>query len=322
MKQVFPFFFAFLATILTATFVYAAPEGMAIEDINEGDIAPAAGTAAPVSATDAGEYTLPDLPTIGAPTPKQLGFQQPSSPIMEKLDSLHDFLTIIAVITAIFVMLLLAYVCFRFRRKANPVASKTTHNTLIEIIWTAVPVLILVVIGIKSLPLHYEMDRTEKADMTLKVTGNQWFWTYEYPDNGGIVFESRIIRDKDPEKEKELLAGRPRLLAVDNPVVIPVDTTVRLQLTAADVIHAWAMPALGVKIDAVPGRLNETWFRATKTGIFYGQCSELCGVDHGFMPIALHVVSKEDFAAWSEYAKTKFADGQESQPSVSVAAVR
>ena len=291
MKTIVSFLFGLLVASVAFSPAFAAPDA---QNIKKEEV-------------QASAYNPETLPMLGVAKEKQLGFQEPATPVMEKLDSLHDMLTIIAVVVTVFVLLLMLYVCFRFREKANPVPSKTTHNTLIEIVWTTAPILILVVIAVLSLPLHYEMDRTEKADMTLKIVGYQWYWGYEYPDHGGIAFDSKIIRDDDPVKEKELLAGEPRLLAVDNQVVVPVDTTIRVQVTAADVIHSWAMPAFGVKTDAVPGRLNETWFRATKKGIFYGQCSELCGVSHGFMPIAVRVVSKEEFAAWVEHAKKKFA---------------
>ncbi len=230
---------------------------------------------------------------LGHAKPWQLGFQESATPTMTQLAWLHDkfLLYIITAITA-FVLLLTLYICIRYRRKANPVPSKNTHNTTVEIIWTVVPIIILVAIAIPSLRTHYFMEREVDAEMTLKVTGRQWYWSYEYPDQGGISFDSYIIKDED------IKPGQIRLLEVDNRVVVPVDTVVRVQLTGADVIHSWAVPAFGVKKDAVPGRLNQTWFKAEKTGLFYGQCSELCGVGHGFMPIAVQVVSKEDFANW------------------------
>lgn len=227
----------------------------------------------------------------------QMNFQPAATPVMEKLSGLHHYLLILITVIVIFVMGLLAYVCVRFSRKNNPTPSKTTHNTLIEVVWTVVPILILVGIAIPSLRLHYYMDRAVEPEMTLKVTGYQWYWGYEYPDHDGLAFEAYM------KKDEELVGNEPRLLATDKPVVVPVDTTVRVLTTAADVIHAFAMPAFGVKVDAVPGRLNETWFRATKTGIYYGQCSELCGVGHGFMPIEIRVVEKDVFNAWVARAK-------------------
>lgn len=223
----------------------------------------------------------------------QLGFQEAASPTMEKLAWLHDdFLLYIITAITLFVLVLMIYIAVRFNARANPVPSKTTHNVRLEIIWTLVPVLILVAVAIPSVRVHHFMEKPPEDAITLKVTGYQWYWGYEYPDHGGIAFESRIIEDAD------LKPGDVRLLSVDMPVVVPVNTPIRVQTTAADVIHAWAVPAFGVKRDAVPGRLNETWFEATKEGRYYGQCSELCGVRHGFMPIVIDVVSKEKFEEW------------------------
>jgi cytochrome c oxidase subunit 2 len=222
----------------------------------------------------------------------QLGFQEPASPVKEDMEWFHDSLlvpTIIAI--SAFVMFLLLFVMARFNAKANPVPAKFQHNRALEFIWTILPVLILMAISVPSLKLLYKADRTHEAEMTLNAIGNQWYWSYEYPDHGNITFNSNLVKDKD-------LNGRPRLLATDEPVVLPVDTNIRLIIKATDVLHAWAMPAFGVKLDAVPGRTNETWVRITKKGTFYGQCSELCGEGHGFMPIEVHAVSKEDFAAW------------------------
>ena len=229
----------------------------------------------------------------GFAVPYQLNFQEAATPVMERLTSLHHFLLIIITLATLLVLGLMIWVVIRFNAKANPVPSRTTHNTLLEILWTGIPILVLVAIAIPSLKLHYYMDRSEKADMTLKAIGRQWYWEYEYPDNG-ITFESRLIRDKDIKPE----LGQHRLLSVDNPIVVPVNATVRVLVTGGDVIHSWAMPAFGVKTDAVPGRLNESWFKATRTGNFYGQCSELCGVDHGFMPIHVRVVEQAEFAEW------------------------
>lgn len=228
----------------------------------------------------------------GIAKPWQLGFQEPASPVMEMLSSMHDYLLVTITLISLFVLAAIVFICIRFSRKNNPVPSKTTHNAKLEVIWTVIPILILVAIAIPSLRAHYYMENTEEAEMTVKVLGYQWYWRYEYPDHGGFGFDSYMKKDAD------LLEGEHRLLAVDNRMVVPVDTNIRIQLTGADVIHAFAVPALGVKRDAVPGRLNETWFKATKTGTFYGQCSELCGVGHGFMPIAVDVVSKEEFAKW------------------------
>jgi cytochrome c oxidase subunit 2 len=228
----------------------------------------------------------------GIAKPWQLGFQPPATPVMEKLYNVHDFMLVVITAITVFVLVMLTYICIRFRRKANPVASKTAHNTKLEIIWTAIPILILVVIAIPTLRIHYYMQDTVDTEMTIKAVGHQWYWHYSYPDHGGFEFDSYMIKDAD------LKPGDHRLLSVDNRVVVPVNTKVKVQLTGADVIHAWAVPAFGVKRDAIPGRLNETWFEATKTGTFYGQCSELCGVGHGFMPIVVDVVSKEEFDSW------------------------
>lgn len=232
----------------------------------------------------------------GIPQPWQLNFQPAASPVMDQIEHFHNILLVVITIITLFVLALLTYVCIRFRAKANPVPSKTTHNTLIEIIWTAIPVLILVLICIPSIRLLYYSDKAQKPDMTLKVIGYQWYWGYVYPDQGDLAFESYLVKDADLKPDQKHL----RLLEVDKEVVLPVDTNIRILVTAADVIHAWAVPALGVKKDAVPGRINETWTRIEKPGIYYGQCSELCGQGHGFMPIKVRAVSKEEFAAWVE----------------------
>ncbi len=234
----------------------------------------------------------------GMAHPWQLNFQNPATPVMEKLYALHDMLLIIITVITIVVLALMTFICVRFRRSQNPVPSTNSHNTRLEIIWTVLPIFILVVIAIPSLKVHNYMDIEPDAEMTLKVTGRQWYWSYEYPDQGGIAFDSYI------KKDAELKPGEPRLLTVDNPVMIPVDTVVRVQMTGADVIHSWAVPSFGVKRDAMPGRLNESWFKAEREGVFYGQCSELCGTGHGFMPIEIHVVSKQAFADWVNSKKT------------------
>ena len=238
---------------------------------------------------------------IGHAKPWQLGFIEPASPIMKRLDAFHDGLLWMIFGISTFVIILLVYVALRFNKKANPVASKTTHNVFIEIIWTIIPVLILIAIAIPSFKIMYDADKVEDADMTLKVVGRQWYWQYEYPDDG-IAFDSYIIADEDLKK------GQLRLLDVDNRVVLPVDTNVRILVTGGDVIHSWSVPAFGIKTDAVPGRTNETWVRITKPGVYYGQCSELCGVNHGFMPIAVEAVSKKKYKNWLKRAKKEFAD--------------
>ena len=259
----------------------------------------------------------------GVPTPWQLGLQAPVTPVMERLYNLHSGLLILITVITVFVMALLAYVCIRFSAKNNQVPSKTAHNTLVEIIWTAIPILILVAIAIPSLRLHYYMDRAPDAQMTLKVTGYQWYWGYEYPDQGGIAFESHIYpNEQDPnrkvtlEEDRAQLKGEPRLLSVDNPAVVPVNTTVRVLTTASDVIHDWSVPAFGIKMDAMPGRVNETWFKATEIGTYRGQCDQLCGIWHGFMPIVVKVVSSQDFDAW--VAAQKKAQGITDAPAAAV----
>ena len=229
---------------------------------------------------------------VGAAVPKQMYFQHPASPSMEKIVQFHDGMLIMTVVITLFVMALLLYVMLRFNARVNPVPSKTTHNVALEIVWTGVPILILMVVVIYSMKLLYFVERVPESEMTLKVTGYQWYWGYEYPDNGGINFLSYLVPEKD------LKPDQLRLLTTDNEVVLPVDTTIRIQVTASDVLHAFAVPAFGIKIDAVPGKLNETWVKIERPGMYYGQCSELCGQGHGFMPIMIHAVSKEDFAAW------------------------
>jgi cytochrome c oxidase subunit II len=237
----------------------------------------------------------------GAPEPWQMNFQPAASPVMNMIESLHNLLLFIIVAISAFVLGLLGYACLRYHANRNQMASRRTHNSVLEIAWTAIPVLILVVIAIPSFKLLYFMDRAANPEMTLKAIGHQWYWSYEYPDNGNFTFDAYMIADQD------LQAGQPRLLAVDNRVVLPVDTDVRVLTTATDVIHSWAMPALGVKMDAIPGRLNETWLRIEQPGIYYGQCSELCGDYHGFMPIEIEAMSKSDFEAWTKRAQEEFA---------------
>jgi len=249
------------------------------------------------------------------PVPWQTGFQAAVTPVMEQINDFHNLLLVIIIVITIFVTALMMYVMWRFSAKNNPEPTKTTHNTLLEVVWTAVPIMILVVIAVPSLKLLYLEDKAPNAEMTLKVTANQFYWNYEYPDHGGFAFDATMVDAAD------LKAGEPRLLTTDEAVVIPVNTEVRVLLAAADVIHAWAVPAFGVKTDAVPGRLNETWFKATKEGTYYGQCSELCGSNHGFMPIMVKVVSKEDFAKWVVKAKVEHASDDAAVPAVKVATI-
>jgi cytochrome c oxidase subunit 2 len=246
---------------------------------------------------------------VGVAEPWQVGFQPATSPVMEQLASFHNLLLWVIFAIALFVMVLMAYVCVRFRSKRNPIPSKTTHHVKLEILWTALPVLIIVLIAFQSMRTLYYLGTIKEADMTLKVTGSQWYWQYQYPDHPKIEFTSNMLSDEDVAavREKMKSYARPgehpeayRLLEVNRPVVLPVDTNIRVQLTASDVIHAWALPAFGVKMDATPGRLNETWMRIKKEGYYFGQCSELCGRGHAFMPIAVKAVSKEEFKRWTE----------------------
>jgi cytochrome c oxidase subunit 2 len=236
------------------------------------------------------------------PQPWEMTLQPAASPVMENIISFHNLLLVIITVITLFVLALLVIVVVKFNAKANPVPSRTTHNTLIEVAWTLIPVLILVAIAVPSFRLLFQQLDIPKADLTVKATGKQWYWSYAYPDNGKFEFDSLIACDETHQKCQE-----PRLLTVDNEVVVPVNKVVRVETTGADVIHSFAVPAFGIKIDAIPGRLNETWFKANKIGVYYGQCSELCGKDHAYMPIAVRVVSDQDFAAWLETAKKKFA---------------
>jgi len=239
---------------------------------------------------------------LGQPHPKQLGFQQAATPVMEDIATFHDALLIVISIITVFVLALLLVCMVRFNRRANPTPSRTTHNTLIEVIWTVVPIMILTGIAIPSFKLLFYQQNTPPADLTIKAQGNQWYWNYSYPDSK-FEFDSRMLDDNERPKQKP---NEPRLLAVDNDIVVPVNKVVRVQVTAdaAGVIHSFAVPSFGIKIDAVPGRLNETWFKAEREGIYYGQCSELCGRNHAFMPIEVRAVSPEKFAAWAAAAKT------------------
>ena len=231
----------------------------------------------------------------------QLGFQEAASSTMRDIVNFHDKLLLpIIIAISVFVLFLMVYACIRFRASRNPNPSKTTHNVAVEVLWTLIPCLILIVMAVPSFKILYKQDTIPKADVTVKAIGYQWYWGYEYPDEN-IIFDSYMIETKD------LKENQPRLLAVDNEVVVPVNKVVKVLITANDVLHAWALPSFGVKRDAVPGRINETWFKAEKVGTYYGQCSELCGIKHAFMPITVRVVSEEDYEEWLRGAKIKFA---------------
>ncbi len=247
---------------------------------------------------------------LGQPTPWQLGLQDAASPVMEEIASFHNYVLWIVTAITIFVLALLVIIIVRFNARANPTPSRTTHNTPLEIIWTIVPVVILVAIAIPSFRLLFTELDVPAVDLTIKATGKQWYWSYAYPDNGNFEFDSLIVAEKD------LKADQPRLLTVDNEMVVPVNKVVHVLVTGADVIHSFAVPSFGIKIDAVPGRINDTWFKATITGVFHGQCSQLCGKDHSFMPITVRVVSDTDFTAWVADAKKKYASDDSAPPTV------
>ena len=236
-----------------------------------------------------------------SPQPWEIGFQPWATPVMERVESFHNYvlMPIITIIT-LFVLGLLVYVMWRFNEKRNPTPSKTSHYPVVEVLWTVIPVLILVFIAFKSFPLLYFADRAPDATMTLKAIGHQWYWSYELPDNGDIKFDATLNTEATGDK---------RLLETDNHVLLPINTKVRLLTTAEDVIHSWAMPSFGVKLDAVPGRLNETWIEIVREGTFYGQCSELCGNGHGYMPIVVEGVTKEKFDAWVQQKKAAMNGG-------------
>ncbi len=243
-----------------------------------------------------------EMKVEGGPVPGGIGLQPAATELARGIHHLHDdiLLWIIGPIT-VFVLGLLLYCIVRFREKVHPVPSKITHNTALEVVWTVIPALILVFISLFSFPLLYKQLTIPTPELTIRAIGHQWYWSYEYPDNGNFTFDSNLIEKAD------IKPGQNYLLDTDNPVVLPVDTIIRVQITAADVIHSWTVPSFGVKHDAIPGRVNESWFKIDKPGIYYGQCSELCGVKHAYMPIAVHAVSKEAFQNWIAEAKTKFA---------------
>ena len=237
---------------------------------------------------------------------------------MERINEFHNLLLYVITGISAFVILLLFFILMRFNARANPEPSRTTHNVPLEIIWTVVPVIILVVISVPSLKLLYYGDRTAEPEMTVKVTGYQWYWGYTYPDHGDLTFNAYMIPDAEIDESK----GQKRLLSTDNQLVLPVDTNIQILVTAADVLHSFAVPAFGIKKDAIPGRINETWVRIDREGTYYGQCSELCGKGHAYMPSEIRAVSKEDFAAWLEFAGDELAsyDAFEEHRKLSLAA--
>ena len=231
----------------------------------------------------------------------QLSFQNPATDLMGSVVGLHNIILIVMTLVTLFVLFLLFYVSFRFSAKRNPIPSTRTHNTVVEVLWTAIPIVILVVLAIPSFKLLYQQEKSENYDMTVKVIGHQWYWEYEYPDHGDFYFESYMVQDAD------LQEGDLRLLTVDNPLVIPANKNIQILITAGDVLHSWAVPSMGLKTDAVPGRLNETWVNVKEPGIYRGQCSEICGTGHGFMPVVVKVLPESEFIAWANEAKNNYA---------------
>jgi cytochrome c oxidase subunit II len=249
------------------------------------------------------------------PRPWELGMQPPATPVKDRLNAFHNELLVIIFLISAFVMALLLYVMVRFNHRRNPVPTRTSHNTVIEMLWTIIPVLILVMIAIPSFKLMYYMDRVPHPDMTIKVTGHQWYWSYEYPDQKGLAFDSNVIQQAD------LKPGQKRLLDVDNPLVVPIHTNIQVLVTSTDVIHSWFIPSFGVQEYAIIGRLNESWFNVDREGTYYGECNQICGVNHAFMPIKIVALSKDAFQHWLVDAKQKFAHDQQDGDAVRVAAV-
>jgi cytochrome c oxidase subunit 2 len=263
-----------------------------------------------------------DDTVIGEPKPGQIGLQPPVTSLAHELDNMHNYLLtpIIFAITAL-VMVLLLIIIVRFNAKANPVPSKVTHNTMLEVAWTGIPVLILIVIAIPSFRLLYNQLDIPKPDLTIKVIGHQWYWSYVYPDNGNFTFDARLVTAEEAVAQQK---GVIRLLDTDNEVVLPIHKNIRVQISTEDVIHSWTVPSFGIKHDATPGRVNESWFNIEKPGIYYGQCSELCGIQHAYMPIKVHAVTQDEFDAWVKQAQGKFdkapeagADNAPSTPATS-----
>ncbi len=235
------------------------------------------------------------------PHPWQLGFQPAATPVEARLESFNNELTVIIGLITVFVLGLLLYTIVRFDARRHPVPTRTTHNTVIEILWTVVPVIILVIIAIPSFKLMYYMARVPPPGLTIKVTGHQWYWSYAYPDQGGLAFDSNLVQEAD------LKPGQIRLLTADNPLVVPVDTNIRVLITSTDVMHDWFVPSFGVQEYAIVGRDNETWFRVEHPGTYHGQCDQICGINHAFMPVEVKAVAKDEFQRWLADAKKKFA---------------
>jgi cytochrome c oxidase subunit 2 len=237
------------------------------------------------------------------PLPWEINFQPAVTPVMERIEDFHRLLLVIITLISVFVLALLIWIVIRYNHRTNPTPSQVSHNTVLEVVWTILPVIILVLIAIPSFRLLYFEADMPPSDLTITAIGHQWYWTYQYPDNGKLQFDSIVLTDGQAAKK-----GEPRLLGVDNPIVVPVNKVVKVVTTGSDVIHSWAVPAFGVKMDAIPGRLNTTWFKAEKEGTYYGQCSQLCGARHAYMPIEVKVVSEAAFEKWLAAAKKQFAD--------------
>jgi cytochrome c oxidase subunit II len=258
---------------------------------------------------------IAEIARAAQPLPWEMGMQPPATPVKDRLNAFHNELLVIIFLIAAFVMGLLLYVIVRFNHQSNPVPTRTTHNTVIEMLWTIVPVIILVTIAIPSFKLMYYMDRIPNPDMTIKVTGHQWYWSYEYPDQKGLAFDSNIIQEAD------LKPGQLRLLDVNNPLVVPIHTNIRVLVTSTDVIHSWFIPSFGVQEYAIIGRVNESWFNVEREGVYYGECNQICGVNHAFMPIKIVAMSKDGFQRWLGEAQKKFAHNQPAEDAIRVAAV-
>jgi cytochrome c oxidase subunit 2 len=250
---------------------------------------------------------------VGAPEPWQMNMTAGFSPTKARLNEFHNELLVIISLIVVLVFLLMAYIAVRFNAKAHPVASTTTHHTLLEVAWTLIPILILMAIAVPSFKLLYYLDRTPKADMTINVTGHQWYWSYTYADAGNLTFDSTIVSDDDLKK------GDLRQLTVDNALVLPVGAKVRILVSSTDVMHSWLVPPLGVQMYATPGRTNETWVEVSEEGTFYGQCNQICGINHGYMPIMIQGIPKDQFPAWIEAAKKKYASNDGATASTQLA---
>lgn len=250
---------------------------------------------------------------FGQPSPWQTGLQHANTPVMDAIIGFNDMLLYIMSAIAGIVFVLLVTAMVRFNKRAHPVPSKRTGNWPLEVAWTLIPFCIVAFIVFLSFRLLFFEEDVPRADLTVKATGHQWFWGYSYPDHGNLKFYSEMLNDESRKP------GQPRLLAVNNDLVVPVNKVVRVQVIGGDVIHSFSVPSFGIKVDAIPGRLNETWFQATREGMYYGQCSELCGMNHSFMPIAVRVVSEQEFNAWVEEAKQKYAKGLLPEPTETVA---